>query len=44
MNDTARARLESLGWRPDRRFRTAEIAERLKARGFELFPAAATFL
>lgn len=44
MNDRAKARLESVGWRPDRRYRTEEIAKRLKARGFELFPAAAAFL
>jgi hypothetical protein len=44
MNDTARARLERVGWRPDRRYRTEEIAQRLKARGFDLFPAAGSFL
>jgi hypothetical protein len=44
MNDTARAHLESLGWRHDRCFQSEQIAERLNARGFELFPAAAAFL
>lgn len=44
MNDRARERLERLGWHPDRRFETGQIAARLKERGFELFPAAAAFL
>lgn len=44
MNDKAKARLESAGWRHDRRYQVEEIADRLSVRGFELFPAAAAFL
>lgn len=44
MNEKARVRLESVGWRYGRCYPIDEIAERLKSRGFRLFPAAAAFL
>jgi hypothetical protein len=44
VNERARARLERLGWHAARRYDTAAIAERMRVRGFEIFPAAAAFL
>ncbi len=44
MDDKAKQRLNAAGWKADRRSSVHDIDERLKARGFELFPAARDFL
>lgn len=44
MDEQAKQRLNAAGWSADRRSSVHDIEGRLKARGFELFPAARDFL
>lgn len=44
MDDSAKAELAALGWTPERVHDTRGLAERMPARGFQMFEAARAFL